>query len=80
MRGDSFPDSDDQRQIPRSNQSIRSVGHGQQHRGGDGLGNCSENSSQAAQNENSCVVPINSDPGEDTKGKERCDKDNCKIM
>ena len=25
------------------------------------------------------VVPINSDPGEDTKGKERCDK-NYKIM
>ena len=70
MRGDSFPDSDDQRQIPRSNQSIRSVGHGQQHRGGDGLGNCSGNNSQAAQNENSCVVPINSDPGDDTKGKE----------
>ena len=79
MRGDSFPDSDDQRQIPESNQSIRSVGHAQQDKGVDGLGNCSENRSEAAQNGNSCVVPINSDPGDDTKGKERCDK-NCKLM
>ena len=79
VRGDSFPDSDDQRQIPSSNQSRRSVGHGQQHRGGDGLGNCSENSGEAAQNGNSCVVPINSDPGDDVKGKERCDK-TCNIM
>ena len=79
MRGDSFPDSDDQRQIPESNQSIRSVGHAQQHKGVDGSGSCSENRSEAAQNGNSCVVPINSDPGDDTKGKERCDK-NCKLM
>ena len=79
MRGNSFPDSDDQRQIPESNQSIRRVGHGQQHIGGDSLGNCSENRREAAQNGNSCVVPIDSDPGDDTKGKERCDK-NCKIM
>ena len=79
MRGNSFPDSDDQRQIPASNQSRRSVEHGQQHRGGDGLGNYSENSGEAAQNGNSCVVPINSDPGDDVKGKERCDK-NCNIM
>ena len=79
MRGDSFPDSDDQRQIPESNQSIRSVGHGQQHRVGDSEGSCSENRSEAAQNGNSCVVPIDTDPGDDTKGKERCDKD-CKIM
>ena len=63
MRGDSFPESDDQRQIPESNQSIRSVGHAQQHKGVDGLGNCSENRSEAAQNGNSCVVPINSNPG-----------------
>ena len=72
MRGDSFPDSDDQRQIPESNQSIRSVGHGQQHRVGDSVGSCSENG-------NSCVVAIDSDPGDDTKGKERCDK-GCRIM
>ena len=83
MRGDSFPDSDvlvnqDQRQITESNQTTRVVGHSYQHRVGDGV--CSENGSETAQNKNSCVVPINSDPGEDTKGKERCDKDNCKIM
>ena len=83
MRGDSFPDSDvlvnqDQRQITESNQTTRVVGHSYQHRVGDGVG--SENRSEAAQNENSCVVPIDSDPGEDTKGKDRCDKDNCKIM
>ena len=83
MRGDSFPDSDvlvnqDQRQITESNQTTRIFGHsGYPHRVGDGVG--SESSSEAAQNENSCVVPIDSDPGEDTKGKERCDK-NCKFM
>ena len=82
MRGDSFPDSDvlvnqDQRQITDSNQTTRVVGHSYQHRVGDGVG--SENRSNAAQNKNSCVVPIDSDPGEDTKGKKRCDKD-CKIM
>ena len=27
----------------------------------------------------SCIVPIDSDPGDDTKGKERCDKDNCTL-
>ena len=84
MRGDSFPDSDvlvkqDQRQITESNHKTRIVGHSYQHRVGDGVGICSENKSEAAQNENSCVVPIDSDPGDDTKGKERCDKD-CKIM
>ena len=84
VRGDSFPDSDvlvnqDQRQITESNQTTRIVGHSYPHRVGDGVDSCSENRSEAAQNENSCVVPINSHPGEDTKGKERCDK-NCKIM
>ena len=76
VRGDSFPDSD-QRQIQESIQTTRIVGHGYQHgRVSDGVGN--ENRSEA-QNENSFVVPINSDPVDDTKGKERCDKD-CKIM
>ena len=84
MRGDSFPDSDvlvnqDQRQIPETSHTTRIVGHSYPRRVGDGVGNCSENSSEAAQNENSCVVQIISDPGDDTKGKERCDK-NCKIM
>ena len=84
VRGDSFPDSDvlvnqDQRQITESNQTTRIVGHSYPHRVGDGVDSCSENRSEAAQNENSCVLPINSHPGEDTKGKERCDK-NCKIM
>ena len=83
MRGDSFPDSDvlvnqDQRQMTELNQTTRVVGHSYQHRIGDGVG--SENRSNAAQNENSCVVPIDSDPGDDTKGKKRCDKDNCNIM
>ena len=82
MRGDSFPDSDvsvnqDQRQMTESNQTTGVVGHSYQHRVGDGVG--SENRSNVAQNKNSCVVPIDSDPGEDTKGKKRCDKD-CKIM
>ena len=82
MRGDSFPDSDvsvnqDQRQMTESNQTTRVVGHSYPHRVGDGVG--SDNRSNAAQNKNSCVVPIDSDPGEDTKGKKRCDKD-CKIM
>ena len=27
----------------------------------------------------SCVVPIDSDPGDDTKGKERFDKNNCTL-
>ena len=83
MRGDSFPDSDvlvnqDQRQMTELNQTTRVVGHSYQHRIGDGVG--SENRSNAAQNENSCVVLIDSDPGDDTKGKKRCDKDNCNIM
>ena len=82
MRGDSFPDSDvlvnqDQRQMTELNQTTRVVGDSYQHRVGDGVGG--ENRSNAAQNKNSCVVPIDSDPGEDTKGKKRCDKD-CKIM
>ena len=30
--------------------------------------------------DSSCIVPIDSDPGDDTKGiKERCDKDNCTL-
>ena len=66
----------DQRQIPETNHTI--VGHGYQRRVGDGVG--SENRSEVAQNENSFVVPIDSDPGDETKGKERCHKDNCKIM
>jgi len=71
VRGDSFPDSDvlvnqDQRQIPETNHTTRIVGHGYQHRVGDGVG--SENRSEAAQNENSFVVPIDSDPGDETKG------------
>ena len=83
MRGDSFPDSDvlvnqDQRQVTESNQTTRVVGHSYQHRVGDGVG--SENRSKAAQNEDSCIVPIDSDPGDDTKGKERCDKDNCTLF
>ena len=66
MRGDSFPDSDvsvnqDQRQMTESNQTTRVVGHSYQHRVGDGVG--SENRSNAAQNKNSCVIPIDSDPG-----------------
>ena len=66
MRGDSFPDSD-QWQIQESIQTTRIVGHGYQHgRIGDGVG--SENRSEA-QNENTCVVPIDSDPVDDTKGR-----------
>ena len=84
MRGDSISDryvlvNQDQRQITESNQTTRIVGHSYPHRVGDGVGICSENRSEAARNKNSCVVPIDSDPGDDTKGKERCDKD-CKIM
>ena len=84
MRGDSFPDSDvlvnqDQRQMTKLNQTTRVVGHSYQHRVGGGVG--SVNRSEAAQNENSCLVPIDSDPGDETKGnKGMCDKDNCKIM
>ena len=79
MRDDSFPDSDvlviqDQRQITESKQTKRIVGHGYQHRVCEGLG--SENRSEAAQSGNSGVKPIDSFSGDDTKGKERCDKDN----
>ena len=66
VRGDSFPDSD-QRQIQESIQTTRIVGHGYQHgRVGDGVGN--ENRSEAQ-------ILQHSDPVDDTKGKERCDKD-----
>ena len=72
VRGDSFPDSD---VLVNRDQSL--VRNGYQHRVGDGA--VSKNRREAAQNEISCVVPIDSDPGDDTKGKERVDKD-CKIM
>ena len=79
MRGDSFPDSDvvviqDLRQITESKQTTRIVGHGYQYRVCEGL--CRENRSEATQNGNSCVKPIDSYSWDDTKGKERCDEDN----
>ena len=88
VRGDSFPDSDvlvnqDQRQIPETNHKTGIVGHGY-------IINTELVTVLVARTEvkqhrmkivsYSCVVPIDSDPGDDTKGKERCDKDNCKIM
>ena len=86
MRGDSFPDSDvlviqDQRQITEPKQTTRIVGHGYQHRVGEGLG--SENRSEAARMEivaTNQLIPILGTTQKERRGAIRIIVRSCDLV